>query len=176
MAKNIMEFEKVLPVDYDGTFRFTNDSDEDFTATWGKVNYTFPAHTTSPMVMPDFTALEVQSIRKKFAEQWAIREYGKGDAYGTLMKQERNADGTPRLNSIHQAGTYSLESLTPYIQRCLIPLPTAKASVEKVVSVPMEDKLSTNDDGEVNTIAVSKQGLDLVSERKSTLKRKAMAE
>jgi hypothetical protein len=175
MAKNIMEFEKVLPVDYDGTFRFTNDSDEDFTATWGKVNYTFPAHTTSPMIMPDFTALEVQQIRKRFAEQWATREFGKSKEYGNLMRQERSPEGIPLLTHYYQAGQYSLNELAPYIQRCLIPLPEAKASVEKVETIPMEEKLSKDDEGNTNTFAVSKQGLDLVQEKKS-LRKKALAE
>jgi len=151
-----MDFEPVLPEDFDGTFRFTNDSDEDFVGKWGGKEYIFPAHTTSPMVIYDATALEVQQIRKKFAKDWAEREFTKSDAFKMLTKQEKNADGTPRLNSIHQAGSYGIDQLTPYIQRCLKPLQNAKASVHTVVRPKLEDSLHTDEEGDLVTQAVDK--------------------
>lgn len=153
---NIMDFEPVLPEDFDGTFRFTNDSDEDFIGKWGGREYTFPAHTTAPMVIFDATALEIQQIRKKFAKDWAEREYQKSDAFKNLVKQERNADGTPRLNSLHQAGSYGIDQLAPYIQRCLKPLVTAKAVVKTVVRPKLEESLHQDEEGALVTQAVDK--------------------
>ena len=156
MTNTIMDFERTLPEDFDGTFRFTNDSDEDFTGKWGGKEYNFPAHATSPMVIFEATPIEIQSIRKKFARDWADREYQKSPAFLALMKQERNADGTPRLNSIHAAGTYGLDQLTPYIQRCLKPLPVSKATVKVTAKARLEDSLHQDEEGDLVTQAVEK--------------------
>ena len=136
MEKDIMRFEHVLPEDFDGTFRFTNWSDEDFVGRWGGREYVFPKQTTSPMVITEATPLEVQQIRKKFAKDLAEREFTKGEAFQRLLKQERNADGTGRLNSMHQAGSYGIDQLTPFIQKCLEPLPVSHAAVK---AAPKED-------------------------------------
>ncbi len=162
----IMKVEKVLPVDFDGTFKFTNWSDEEFVGVWGKKQYHFPAISTSPMIMAEYSPLEVQHIRKKFAKDLAEREFFKSQKYkDTYVSQEKNPDGTPRLNSIHQAGTYSLETLTPFIQKCLEPLPIVKADVTVAVTSKMEDKLSRNEEGDLNTEAI---------DRKTSLKKKAL--
>ena len=163
--ENIMAYEPVLPVDFDGTFRFTNWTDEDFIGKWGSKEYRFPAKTTSPIIITDHTPLEIQQIRKKFAKDLAEREFGKSAVYDSLMKQERNNDGSPRLNSIQQAGSYSVEALTPYIQKCLTSLPVAKATIKETPKVPLEDKLSRNEAGELNSEAVDK---------KISLKKKAL--
>ena len=167
-----MTYERVLPVDFDGTFRFTNDSDEDFIGKWDSKQYHFPAHTTSPINIIDRSPLEIQQIRKKFALDWAIREFGKSGSYEAYIKQERNNDGSPRLNSIHQAGSYSLDQLTPFIQRCLKPLETGKVTVTPAERINTEDKLSRDDEGDLNTIAVPQKG-DLIEERKN-LRKKAL--
>lgn len=151
-----MDFEPVLPEDFDGTFRFTNDSDEDFVGKWGGKEYLFPARTTSPIVIFNATALEIQQIRKKFAKDWAEREYQKSDAFRALLKQERNSDGSPRLNSFHAAGSYGIDQLTPFIQRCLKPLPNAKATVKVIEKQPLEETLHRDDEGDLVTQAVDK--------------------
>lgn len=164
--KTIMKVETVLPEDFDGTFKFTNWTDEEFVGVWGKKQYHFPSLSTSPMIMADYSPLEVQNIRKKFAKDLAEREFFKSQAYKErFMSQERNPDGSPRLNSIHQAGTYSLDTLTPFIQRCLEPLPISKADVTIAAPDKMEDKLSRNEEGELNTEAIDK---------KTSLKKKAL--
>ena len=160
-----MSYDSVLPENFDGTFRFTNWTDEDFVGTWGSKEYLFPAGTTSPIIITNQTPLEIQQIRKKFAKNLAEREFGKSQSYSDLMRQERNSDGTPRLNSIQQAGSYSLESLTSYIQKCLEPLPISKATISDIPKEPLEDKLSRNDEGELNTQAIDK---------KISLKKKAL--
>lgn len=164
--KTIMKVETVLPADFDGTFRFTNSSDEEFIGVWGKKEYHFPPNSTSPMIMADYSPMEVQNIRKKFAKDWAEREFFKSQSYKEkFLSQERTADGAPRLNSIHQAGTYSLDTLTPFIQKCLEPLPIVKADVTVAVTNKMEDKLSRNEEGDLNTEAI---------DRKTSLKKKAL--
>ena len=154
---DIMQIERVLPENFDGTFRFTNWTDEDFIGKWGSKEYRFPAGTTSPIVMTGQTPLEIQQIRKKFAKDLAEREFFKGTDYTRLLSQERNPDGTPRVGSIHGAATYSLDMLTPYIQKCLEPLPLAKATVKEANRVPLESKLSRNEDGDLNSEVISEK-------------------
>lgn len=159
-----MKYEAILPVDFDGTFRFTNWTDEDFVGKWGGKEYHFPAGTTSPMVIVEHTPLEIQQIRKKFAKDLAEREYVKSDAYSFLIKQERNPDGTARLNGIQSAGSYSIDALAPFIQRCLEPLPVAQATIVKAQGQPLEEKLTRDEEGNLNTEVV---------DRKTSLKAKA---
>ena len=132
---------------------FTNRSEEDFVARWAKKDYTFPAMSTVPMIgmILDATPLETQSIRKRFAKDWAVREFMKGDLARTMTEKP----GT--YNSIHQAMTYTEEQLTPFIQMCLTPLPKATAKVKEVVTPPLEDVLSKDDEGELVTRAVKEK-------------------
>lgn len=170
MAQDIMKYDSVLPEDFNGTFYFTNWTEEDFIGKWGGKGYNFPAGTTCPIIMTNQTPLEIQQIRKKFAKDLAEREYAKGPEYMRLIAQERNPDGSPRLNSIQMAGTYSLDNLGSLIQQCLDPLPVAKAGVVEVERVDTENKLTRDDDGELNSIAV-KQGGDLIQEKKNFRKK-----
>ena len=151
-----------LPENFDGNFYFTNWSDEEFTGKWGGKAYTYPPNKTSKMIIMDATPLEIQSIRKKFAKEFAEREYFKSPDAKKKQTQEKNPDGTPRFNSFQQAGVYTLSDLTSYIQRCLDPLPLATQIVSEVTKEDIEDKLSRDEDGELNTVAVRpKQSLKL---------------
>jgi hypothetical protein len=164
--KSIMRFETVLPPDFNGVFHFTNWTEEDFVGKWGGKEYHFPAHSTSPLYIPEHSPLEIQHIRKKFAKDLAEREFYKSADYKKrYINQERNNDGTPKLNSIFQAGTYDLSVLTPYIQRCLEPLPVTNAKVQAMVKENIEDKLTRNEDGELVTEAI---------DRKASLRSKAL--
>lgn len=165
MNENIMKHEDILPADFDGVFRFTNWTEEEFVGIWGKKEYHFPPLTTSPMIMPEYSPLEIQNIRKKFAKDLAEREFFKGNQYKSLYKQEKNDDGSPRLNSIQQAGTYNTDQLAPFIQKALESLPLAKAVVQEVATENLEERLTRNEDGELNTQAVDK---------KTSLKQKAL--
>lgn len=174
--KQVMEYENVLPEGFDGIFRFTNDTDEDFVGEWGGKEYVFPARTTSPMIMPQFTQLEIQQIRKKFAKDLATREFYRSKNYAKLTMQERNPDGTPRLNGIHQAATYSEErELVSFIQSCLKPLAVGHAKVQDAPRVDITQKLSRDDDGELNTVPVRTEAdLAAISDKKTGgLRRKA---
>lgn len=162
---NIMKYETALPQEFDGIFRFTNWSDEDFVGVWGGKEYRFPKQSTSPMIIPEHSPLEIQHIRKKFAKNLAEREFFKSQQYTKLLGQERNSDGTVRLGSIHQAGTYSIDQLTPFIRKCLEPLPISAALVSQAPKENIEDKLTRNEDGELNTQAI---------DRKTSLREKAL--
>lgn len=152
-----MKFERTIPRDFNGIFEFTNWSDEDFVAKWGSKEYHYPKNASSPMVIPEHSPLEIQNIRKKFAKDLAEREYFKSAAYGKLLSQERTPEGTPKLNGIQSAGTYTLSDLSSNIQRCLEPLPIVKAFVSDATAEPLEQKLSRNDEGELNTEAIDKK-------------------
>jgi len=147
---NTMKYENVLPEDFDGVFKFTNWTDEEFVGKWGNVEYRFPAQSTSPMIMP-FSPLEIQNIRKKFAKDLAEQQFFKSKEYKRFISQEKNPDGSVRLNSIHQAGSYSDSELTENIQRCLAPLPVSKVIVTESKKADIADKLSVNNKGVPNT-------------------------
>ncbi len=154
--KNIMDYETVLPEDFDGTFRFTNPSKEDFIGTWDGEEYLFPAESTVPMVMPRFSPLEIQHIRKRFAQKLAEREFYKSENYEML----RGAEGTfgnRALSSFQQANSYDIEMLTPYIQKCLEPMKEAKLTAKKMDKPKVEDKLAKDEHGEPYTTVIDEK-------------------
>lgn len=123
----------VLPADFDGVFRFTNFTDEDFKARWNSIEYTFPASKTTPMVIPGATPEEVQTIRKKFARELAEREFYKTPKF--KLMNDIPVGQTPAI--------YTDSDLTPFIQRCLEPLPVAQATL-KALPKDSNSNYSTN--------------------------------
>lgn len=154
--KNIMSYDSVLPADFDGVFRFSNPSDEDFEGVWGGRKYLFEAGTTTPILIAEHSPIEIQQIRKKFAKDLAEREFFKSKGYKVMSDQE-GKPGNRTMNSIHQAATYTLSDLTPYIQKCLTPLPASELKSRAVVSVPVEDKIHRKEDGSFTTEAIDKR-------------------
>ena len=160
MADEFMKFENTLPRNFTGVFYFTNPSDEAFVGKWNSKEYHFPPQSTSPMIMPEHSPLEIQHIRKKFAKDLAEREFFRSTRYEQMRRQEgEKLDGVlnPRLNSMHQGVPYADTDLKEYVQKCLIPLEEARAVVAPAPSTPMEQRLTRNDDGELNTIAIDKK-------------------
>lgn len=153
--KNIMQFEPVLPPDFDGVFRFTNPSKDDFIGKWGGKEYLFPAETTTPLIIPEHSPLEVQHIRKKLARDLAEREFYNSKGYRTLAGQE-GKPGNRTMNSIHQAAAYTLSDLEPYIQQCLKPLKASQILSRPAERTPMEEKLKRNDEGNLISEVVDK--------------------
>lgn len=151
---SIMKYETVLPQDFDGVFRFTNWTDEDFTGVWAKNQYRFPANSTSPMIIPDHSPIEIQHIRKKFAKDLAEREFFKSQRYETLRSPEGTL-GNRTMSGIHTAATYTIDDLSGNIQKCLLPLEIKKAFVSSVATEPLENKLSRDDEGNINTKALT---------------------
>lgn len=107
-------------VEFDGVFRFSNNSDEDFVVLWNNREYTFPAKTCSPMLIAGESPENVQEIRKKFAYKWAEKEWYKGKEYQRMSKM---GGGLPP--------TRDDKTLEPLIEMCLTPLPIAPAKVKE---------------------------------------------
>lgn len=167
MPDNIMKVESILPSEFTGVFYFTNSwEDKVFIGKWGNKEYHFPPSSTSPMIIPEHSPLEIMNIRKKFAKDWAEQDFfNNSEQYRRLKGQETTTEGTAKLNSIQQAGTYTLDDLVVGIQKCIKPLEVKQAFVQQADIVPMEQKLSRNEDGELNSVAVDK---------KTSLKERAM--
>lgn len=157
--KEVMAHETTLPKDFNGTFEFTNWSDEDFVGKWGSKEYVFPAETTSEMIIHEHSPLEVQWIRKKFAKDLAEREFFKGNGYENLRRIEGVRDPItntiqPTLGSMNRANSYNLDMLAPFIQKALLPLEKSKATVRRGVTANIEDVLRTDQDGSLITGAI----------------------
>lgn len=131
-----MNEKNVLPVDFDGIFRFTNWTDNEFKARWNNLEYAFPAQHMVPMIIPNSTPEEVQYIRKKFAKELAIREFYATDRFKNM--ENVPPGGVPAL--------YTEKDLTPFIQKCLEPLPIAKAEI-KALPKDTEDRYRKNTKG-----------------------------
>lgn len=115
-----------LSDEFDGVFRFTNATDEDFKVLWNSKEYVFPAGTSCPMIIQNESLENIQEIRKKFAYKLAVREFYKGKVYQDMSKM---GGGLPP--------TFDEKILQPWIDQCLVPLPRASA---KVKDVPKEDE------------------------------------
>lgn len=150
--------ENILPEDFDGVFRFTNWTDRDFTARWDKIEYTFPANKTSPMVM-NFTPSEIQNIRKKFAKELAVREFYSTDKFKELNKHVPG--GIPAL--------YTDTDLTPFIQKCLEPLPIQNAKAKMLPKDNLELKNRQDDEGNPITVPLDAKK-SLIKEGSTILK------
>lgn len=153
--KSVMDYESVLPPDFDGTFRFSNPSDEDFVGIWGGKEYLFPAESTVPLIIVEHSPIEIQHIRKKFAKDLAEREFYKSKSYKEKAAQE-GKPGNRTFSGIHQAATYTISDLEPYIQACLKPLPVSSLVAKEAAKVRVEDKLHMKEDGSFNTEVIDK--------------------
>lgn len=122
MGQYIMELKNDfrLTSDFDGVFRFTNATKEDFIALWNGKEYLFPAETTVPMILSDETLENIQAIRKKWAYKLAVREFYKSKKYRDMSKMGK---GLPP--------TYDDKILEPWIEECLKPLSPGKISVRE---------------------------------------------
>ncbi len=154
--KDLMKVDPILPEDFDGTFKFTNWTDEDFVGLWGKKAYRFPAYSTCAIIIADQSPLDIQQIRKKFARDLAIREFGKSDQAKHMAAREKDAQGFPVMWNFKNASTYSIDQLAEYIQKCLTPLPESRISVQTVHEEPLENKIHRDDEGYRTTVAVDK--------------------
>ena len=116
--------------DFDGVFRFTNPTDEDFKFLWNSQEYTFLAQTTTPMVIGGETPENVQEIRKRAAYQLAVREFYKGDLYKHMAAQ----GGT-------RPALYDDKLLQPLVDKCLSNLPIGKLTKVPVPSQITEEHI-----------------------------------
>ncbi len=143
--------EGILPADFDGVFRFTNAREEEFKAKWGGIEYTFPGLKTVPLIIPGATPEEVQHIRKKFAREWALEEFTRSDKFQEMNKHVPGG----------QPATYTDSDLTPFVQKCLEPLPLAQAALKKL---PKDSEQNYRKDGKgKNVTRVLDEGESLMS-------------
>lgn len=163
--KGIMQFERVLPPNFNGVFPFTNPSDEDFIGVWASREYLFPAKSTVPLIIPEHSPLEIQHIRKKLAKDLAEREFYKSKGYKVLQGQE-GKPGNRTMNSIHQTATYTLKDLEPYIKKCLDSLPAADITARPMAKVDLEEKLKRDE----STGALVTEAVD----QKTSLRKRAL--
>lgn len=128
-------------IEIDALIPFTNFTDEEFKAKWNNVEYTFPPQKRVPMatLIPSETQDGIRIIRAKFA-----RELGEKMWYQTEKFNKMN-EVTPGRNP----APYTESDVAPFIQRCLEPLPVAKASSE---TLPRgEFALKTDNKGKIVT-------------------------
>lgn len=141
-----MQEKNKLPDDFDGVFRFTNYTEQDFKAKWSNVEYTFPAMKTTPMIIPNQTPEEIQHIRKKFAKELATIEWYKTPKF--VGMNNITPGGTPAL--------YTDSDLSPFIQRCLEPLPIAQMKSKVLPKVLDEKNFSKDSKGRLVTKILEK--------------------
>lgn len=142
----------ILPADFDGVFRFTNFTNEEFKAKWGGIEYSFPPKKTTPMIIPGATPEEVQHIRKKFAKELAVESF-----YNTAKFKKMDdvpPGGVPAL--------YTDSDLAPFVQKCLEPLPIAQVSM-KVLPKDSEQNYRKDAKGR-NVTKVLEDGDSLLSQ------------
>lgn len=138
-----MENETPMQDEFDGVFRFTNWTDEDFTSKWDNVEYTFPAQKTVPLLIPNATPEQVQSIRKKFALDLATHVF-----YSSKKYQSMDI-GVAASQEGKQPALVSPTELEPLVARCLEPLPVSKATTKVVAK--KEVPLTKDEKGKTNT-------------------------
>lgn len=117
-----------IDLDFDGVFRFTNPTDEDFSFMWNNKEYLFPANSTCPMVIRNESLDNIQEIRKKAAYKLAVREFYKGKEY---VKMSKMGNGLPP--------TFDEKVLEPVINKCLENLPESRAKMTEVRSAVTDD-------------------------------------
>lgn len=168
---SVMDYENVLPPDFDGIFRFTNPSKEDFVGVWAGREYLFPSESTVPIMMPEHSPIEIQHIRKKFAKDLAEREFFKSKGYAHQMQREghrtKNGMWQPSGYGMSHAGAYTGKDLEPFIEQCLKPLPASKLVTRKATDerTKVEERLHTDNEGKPISEAIS----DKTSLRKRAL-------
>jgi hypothetical protein len=118
--------DELIKDEFDGVFRFTNATEEDFKVLWNNKEYVFPAGTSCPMIIANESLENIQEIRKKFAYKLAVREFYKGKVYHDMSKM---GGGLPP--------TFDDKLLQPWIDQCLVPLPRAQA---KVTELPKDNE------------------------------------
>src|SRR6266853_2493591 len=106
------------PEDFDGVFKFTNATDEDFKTLWNNNEYTYPAGKTVPMIIANTTLEEIQQIRKYFAKRLAEREFFKTKGFKKISNGTANPNGGGTL----VPSMFNESALQPWIDECLKPL------------------------------------------------------
>lgn len=149
---------------FDGSFKFTNLTNEDFVGKWDSKDYIFPAMTTSPIIIMDATPKQVEFIRKKFARDLAEREFFRSSRVKGLEAQNPIGQG----NSIHSAASYVESELSSYVQKCLEPMPIVEAKIKENKIHDIEKVLHKDSKGR-RISRVVEEGESLVADEGKTI-------
>jgi hypothetical protein len=115
--------------EFSGVFMFTNPTDKDRKYLWNNKEYTFPAESTVPLIIPTETLENIQEIRKRFAYRMAEERFYESDTYKKMKDQ---GNGIPP--------TFDPKILEPMIQECLKPLPIKRSNVKEGAKIDDERK------------------------------------
>lgn len=108
--------------------KFGNES-SDFTVLWNNKEYTFKSKTTSPILIPNTTPEEVQSIRKQFANKYATKWFFTTKRYQELVKKGG-----------YIPATYDEDTeFKDVIQACLTPLPKSQMIINDIPKISDSD-------------------------------------
>lgn len=105
--------------EFGGVFYFTNPTKQERKYLWNNKEYTFPAESTVPLIIPTETLENIQEIRKRFAFRMAEERFYEGEEYQKLKVM---GNGMPP--------TFDPKILEPMIQECLKPLTIKRAAVK----------------------------------------------
>jgi len=104
---------------------FTNPTKKDRKYLWNNKEYTFPAESTVPLVIPTETLENIQEIRKRFALRMAEERVYEGEITPggyNYNKMKEMGNGMPP--------TFDPKILEPFIEECLKPLAVKRAEVK----------------------------------------------
>jgi len=133
-----------IPDGFKGVHYFTNPTQTDFKTYWNSVEYTFPAHSTAPVIIPNESVEGIWFICNKFARELATLMLYESDKYKMHESDAPMGSGkTPAL--------LTDEDLKPYMAKCLEPLKEAQAEVKKVEIDQTEQKLHKDENGRKKT-------------------------
>lgn len=124
----------------EGTFYFTNPGlakftdkqgniSTDFSTLWNNKEYTFTGKTTVPLLIPNTTPEEVQSIRKQFAKNYAVAWFHTSKKYKDLVKKGGYIPATYDEDTEYK----------DVIQACLTPLVKSEMEVKDMPKVKESD-------------------------------------
>lgn len=105
---------------------FTNPTKQDRKYLWNNKEYTFPAESTTPLIIPTETLENIQEIRKRFAYRMAEERLYEGEKTPSgyeYLKMKEMGGGMPP--------TFDTKILEPFIHECLKPLAIKKAAIKE---------------------------------------------
>lgn len=126
--------------EFSGVYMFSNPTNVDRKYLWNNKEYTFPAESTVPLIIPTETLENIQEIRKRFAFRMAEERLFEGEPV-------KNRDGKVVFEyyKAMEMGkglppTYDPKILEPMIEECLKPLPIKRAVIKEGVKLDDESK------------------------------------
>ncbi len=142
IKKLSMNQENTTLPEFEGVFRFTNPTEEEFTTMWNSVNYTFPPMSTSPLIIPTESSENIQNIRKVFAKRLGIKYFYDSNRYNELNELTKKT-GVPALIDIDKEPIF-----IDFIQKCLEPLPVARVTTKAAAktTAPVSDHTKVIDE------------------------------